>query len=72
MSEPTKDVEIPMSSKDHSGEIEKFTIQTGGRVKIPDEWLDYLDLNEGDDVIVACGDDSVTIIEWTKENLKEV
>lgn len=66
------DVDIEVPEKDHSGDVEKFKIQTGSRVKIPQEWLNYLGLEVGDDIIVACEDDGILVKEWTRENLQEL
>lgn len=66
------EVDITMAETDPSGQIEKYTIQTGKRVKIPDNWLEFLDLDEGDDVIVKCEDDSVVIKEWNNDNLRDI
>jgi len=66
------EVKIPMTEESQVGEVEKFKIQTGERVKIPDEFLEEHDLEQGSKVAVVCEEDGIKIIEWTLDNLQDL
>lgn len=67
-----RDVTVEMPEQDYEGEIEKLTVQTNSRVKLPEQWLDSLGLEIGDEIAVVHDGDHVKILKWTRENVKEV
>lgn len=44
-------------------------VQQLGRVDIPDDYLEQLDVEEGDKVFVACKEDEVRIVKATADRL---
>lgn len=66
------EVEIEMPEQDKEGHVEKFQLQTGNRVKIPDDWNEQLGLEEGDEIAVVCEEDRVVVMGWDLEKIKEL
>lgn len=55
--------------KDQEGETETRMVQSMGRIDVPDEFWDHLDIEEGDKVFVVCKEDSVEIVEASASRL---
>lgn len=66
------EVEIPMTEQSMEGQVEKMSLQTGNRVKIPDDWNDFLGIEQGDDLAILCEEDSIRIFEWSLDKLSEL
>lgn len=62
----------PMSEAEESmeGSIKTYTIQTGNRVKLPDDWVDDLGLEEGSEIILHHDGDSIKILENSVDNIQ--
>ncbi len=56
---------------DPEGDMETRKVQSLGRVDVPDEYLEYIGVDEGDKVLVICEENSVTITEATKTKVME-
>jgi len=72
MSDGDEVPDIELKQSDSVGSIEQLTLQVGNRVKIPDEFINYLGLEEGDDVGVLCRNGSIVVIEWSIEKISEM
>ncbi len=51
------------------GNVDSRKVQTGGRVNVPDDFLEYIGVGENDRVLVAAEDGKVTIRPATAEAL---
>lgn len=51
------------------GDMETRKLQSLGRVDVPDEFLDQIDTDEGDKILVICEEDSVKITKATREKV---
>lgn len=67
-----KDVTVEMPEQNYDGEIEKFTVQTNSRIKLPEEWLESLDLRIGDGVAVVHEGDHIKVFEWDRSKLTDI
>jgi len=65
------DIEIDMSEPDYEGSVRELTLQVKSRVKIPQEWLDSLDMEESEKVLVIHDGDHVKVARWNRENVKK-
>lgn len=54
---------------DPVGDVETRKLQALGRVDIPDEYLEQIDTEEGDKILVICEEDQVIITEATKDKV---
>jgi len=54
---------------DPVGDMETRKLQSLGRVDIPDEFLNQIEVDEGEKIMVICGEDEVTITKATKDKL---
>jgi len=54
---------------DPVGDMETRKLQSLGRVDIPEEFLNQIDVDEGEKIMVICGEDEVTITKATKDKL---
>jgi len=54
---------------DPVGDMETRKLQSLGRVDIPEEFLNQIDVDEGERIMVICGEDEVTITKATKDKL---
>lgn len=60
--------EINLDKRDPVGEIEANTLQTDGRVSIPERFYRHLGIEEGQRVLVICEENKIEIMEATKEH----
>lgn len=67
-----QDVEIEMEQSDPSGDFETRKLQGDGRVSIPERFYDYLGIEEGDSIIVACKESGVQIMSQSLDNLEKL
>lgn len=54
---------------DPVGDTTTRKVQQLGRVDIPEEYLDQIDVEEGQKVFVACGEDEIKIVKASKDRL---
>lgn len=54
---------------DPVGDMETRKLQSLGRVDVPDEYLEQIDVEEGEKILVLCGEDEVTITKATREKV---
>lgn len=54
---------------DPVGNMETRKVQSIGRVDVPNDYLEQIDVDEGDKVLVICGEDEVTITKATKDKV---
>lgn len=55
---------------DPEGDTETRTVQKMGRVDVPDEYWDHLNVDQGDKVFVICKEDSIEIVEAKASRLR--
>lgn len=56
---------------DPVGEFDTRTLQDGGRVSIPSEYLNAIGMEVGDNIFVACKEDGIVIKEASIDTLKD-
>lgn len=54
---------------DPVGDMETRKVQSLGRVDIPDEYLDQIEVEVGEKVLVVCNEDSVKITKATRDKV---
>ena len=54
---------------DVDGSVQSRTVQTEGRLNIPDEYLRHIDVEEGEEVFVGVDGDQIIIKEATVDSL---
>jgi hypothetical protein len=53
------------------GNVVTRKVQEGERVNLPDNFLSHLDVGAGDNVLVACEENGITIKEASVDNIQE-
>jgi bifunctional DNA-binding transcriptional regulator/antitoxin component of YhaV-PrlF toxin-antitoxin module len=64
--------DLRMNESDPVDEVEKYTLQTDSRVKIPEKWAHFLDIDEGDDMVLVCKEDKIIVAKWSLERIQEM
>jgi AbrB family looped-hinge helix DNA binding protein len=65
-------LEDAVEDSDPVGDFDTRTLQGQGRVAIPSEYRDHLDLEIGDSIMVVCKEDGVKVIKATADKLKDL
>lgn len=65
----TTDTEFGGIEKDVDGDVQSRKVQTEGRLNIPDEYLSYIGVDEGEEVFVGVDGDKIIIREATIDSL---
>lgn len=61
--------QIDLDKRDRTGEVEMNTLQTDGRVSIPERFYRFLGIEEGQRVLIICEEDRIEIMKGSKDNI---